>query len=73
MENYLSTERPLYFDYQKEISHDYNYSNWKELLDYLRSNFDQQLLPSKYLAAFHSFTDNKNSERVYKEILKRLS
>ncbi len=72
MEMYISRERPLYFDYQKQITGNYSFRNWKELLNYLKSNLHKQYRLSKFLVEFHSFSDDKNSKRVYEEIMRRL-
>lgn len=73
MEQYLSDERPFYFDYYKEIADGYHFSNWNYLLTYMENNAISEIKPSPLLSEFHKYKDNKSCERVFNEITKRIS
>lgn len=68
LEQYLSDERPLYFDYKSEIANNDNFSDWEELRKYLEENEIDQLQPSPALRKYHDYFDGKSSKRVYKAI-----
>ncbi|NOZ74148.1 MAG: hypothetical protein GXO90_02050, partial [FCB group bacterium] len=71
-DQYVSQERPLYFDYYKEIAFGNNFSDWAELLLFLKTNEIKDLKPSPSLSLFHKYKDNQSSERVFNEIKRHI-
>ncbi len=75
LEAYLQVDRELYFDYQ-QVTPGPKAQNWREVFQHLETIFAGED-PYKHLRAtvrnqFHDFQDDRNSERVMREILHRL-
>ncbi len=71
-DQYIAKERPLYFDYFKDIATGHHFSNWAELLRYLEKNDIWAIQPSSALSLFHQYKDNRSCERVFHEIRRHL-
>lgn len=73
IEDYLDRERPMYFDYKKEIARDYRFDDWEQLREYIDLNGVAKIDTSRFLGQVHDFHDGKSSERVYNAIVTRVS
>lgn len=70
IEDYIAYDRELYFDYYNDFD-ELAYDNWPQILDELAKSTDNINIVNDYSKRkYNKFYDDKNSDRLFKEIVK---